>query len=448
MGKIVTTALLFGLAGSLALAQGQTRTLTASLSNTAGAPVPVAFSLLQLRDAIGAEFPTQWTSLRVRSGTAEVPYQIDDLDGNGRVSAGDELAFIAPGPVTITVSDQAGTAPSYPAALETAPGADGATVIRSRGQGGFTAEVGKQGLVRITGLGDTRALLADELGNLRMSGFPASTFWKDKNLGGHEEKTTLDGMSLQSLKVLPAGPVRVAVVARYASPLWVGLEQTVVSRVYASGAVEVSNTVTFRGYSDMMKVEHQATRLVLEADPDALHIAPLFRRVALADYAKQTPAQYFTERQALKSLGGKSYVAFKATDNLKPSFWGATYIFASPEPWRTNYSQKLGLGVAEIAYSTPPLAPDYNAFVAGNQWQFESQEFRTGVFKWLPDELKNVDAAKALFDNPNPWVSHYYPGDSLSWRFLYDAYRAPNADAAITYLERRAADLASIRLGR
>ncbi|MER3555819.1 MAG: hypothetical protein C4331_16155 [Meiothermus sp.] len=440
--------LALGMLGGLVLAQGQTRTVTVNLSNTAGAAVPVSLSLLQLRDAIGAEFATQWTSLRVRSGGTEVPYQIDDLDGNGRISAGDELSFLASGPVTITVSDQAGTAPSYPAALETAPGTDGATVIRSKSQTGFSAEVSKQGLVRITGMSNVRALLADELGNLRMSGFPGSTFWKDKNLGPHEEKTTLDGMILQSLRVLPAGPARVAVVARYASPLWVGLEQMVVSRVYASGAVEVSNTVTFRGYSDMMKLEHQATRLVVEADPDALHIAPLFRRVALADYAKQTPAQYFTERGALKSLGGKSYIAFKATDNLKPSFWGATYIFASPEPWRTNYSAKLQLGVAEVAYGTPPLAPDYNTFVAGNQWQFESQEFRTGIFKWLPDELKSVEATKALFDNPNPWVSHFYPGDSLSWRFLYDVYRAPNAEAAITYLERRAADLASIRLSR
>lgn len=446
MKNLGIAVVVLGLIGNLALAQGQTRTLTVSLSTTAGTPVPVAFSLLQLRDAIGAEFPIQWSSLRVRSGTAELPYQIDDLDGNGRISAGDEIAFLAPGPVTITVSDQAGTAPSYPAALQTTPSADGATVIRSQGQ--FTAEVSKQGLVRITGLGTTQALLADELGNLRVSGFPASTFWKDKNLGSHEEKTTLDGMSLQSLKVLPAGPVRVAVVARYTSPLWVGLEQTIVSRVYASGAVEVSNAVTFRGYSDLMKLEHQATRLVVEADPDALHITPLFRRLALADYAKQTPAQYFAERGALKNVGGKSYVAFKATDNLKPSFWGATYIFASPEAWRTNYSPKLQTGVAEIAYGTPPLASDYNAFVAGNQWQFESQEFRTGIFKWLPDELKNVEATKTLFNNPNPWVSHFYPGDSVSWHFLYDAYRAPNTEAAIAYLERRAADLASIRLSR
>lgn len=44
MKNLGIAVVVLGLIGNLALAQGQTRTLTVSLSTTAGTPVPVAFS--------------------------------------------------------------------------------------------------------------------------------------------------------------------------------------------------------------------------------------------------------------------------------------------------------------------------------------------------------------------------------------------------------------------
>jgi hypothetical protein len=175
---------------------------------------------------------------------------------------------------------------------------------------------------------------------------------------------------------------------------------------------------------------------------------PVPRRIGYADLAGQSPNDYYAaaDRNARVSLAGKSYAQFPVSANLKNPFWGGSYLFASPETWRTNFSPKLGVGVAELAWKQPELAPNYVSFIAGNQWQFESGEFRTGVFKWIPDELKPVTAAADVFKQPNPWTAHYYPGDSVSFHYLYDVYMASAPQYAIVYLENRASDLASVTI--
>lgn len=421
------------------------RTLNVPVTATAGQPVPVSMTLLRVRDTLGADFAVNWNSLRVLAGTREVPYQIDDLDGNGRVSGPDELAFLASGPVTLKVSDTEAAAPTYPASMTVTKTGDNQTIAA----GTLKVEVTPKGLTRI--LNAQGGVMADEIGNLRVEGFNNSTFWKDKALGAYlEGKTTLSGMDVKSVAVLKPGPVRTVVVSRLSSPDFVGLEQTLVSRVYGNGMVDVTSTVVSRGYADMMKLEHQATRLMSELDPDALHITPLFRRVGYAEFTKQTPDVYFgdKDRNALLKVGGKNYVSYKLSGNLRPAFWGAPYLFVSPEAWRTNYSTTAKMGVAELAYGTPALAKDWTTFVQGDQWQFESGEFRTGLFKWLPDELKKTEAGAALATQPDPWVSHLYPGDTFTWHYLYEPYTAADANAAVGYLEKRAADLASISLSK
>src|SRR5690606_19188881 len=100
-----------------ATALAETRTVTVNLESLTGRPVPVSMDLVTRRDATGAESPLDWPSLKVSVDGDAVPYQIDDVDLNGRLSAGDQLGFLATGPATIEIADAPGEGANYEAAL-------------------------------------------------------------------------------------------------------------------------------------------------------------------------------------------------------------------------------------------------------------------------------------------------------------------------------------------
>lgn len=397
-------------------AMAETRSVTIPVESD-GSAVPVSVDLLTLRNAIGADFSFDWANLRVSVDGEPVPFQIDDVDLNERVSAGDELAFLATGDATIEVSDTALEPVEFEPGLEVSENGD-ATVITSLSGNGFSVEIAPEGLARITGYGDTQGVMAAELGILRFSGYPESTWWANEQYGPHEEYTTLEagGMRHLQTQVLPAGPARVTVVSEYASDRFVGLGQRVVTRVYHSGDVDVSNSVRFGGYSDMMKLQSMATNVLSQVDPEAMHVTPVFRRLLWADQLGISAEDYFAERDAVQEVDGENVIAFNSNDNLSPLYWGAAYIFTSAEPWRAGYSEDLGLAVIESAHVTPEVAEDYDEWLAGNTWVFESQEFRTGVFKWTADEFATYPATEDITLNA---TNHYLPGDTAEFRFTY-----------------------------
>ncbi|HZJ10044.1 MAG TPA: hypothetical protein VFD39_10140 [Trueperaceae bacterium] len=414
------------LAGS---AFAETRSVTVPVASQDGSAVPVSVDLLTLRNAIGADFAFDWANLRVSVAGEPVAFQIDDVDLNERVSAGDELAFLAAADATIEASDTALEPVAFEPGLEVSVNGD-ASIITSLSGNGFSVEIAPEGLARITGFGDTQGVLAAELGILRFSGYPDSTWWADEQYGPHEEYTTLEagGMRHVQTQILAAGPVRVVAVSEYASDRFVGLSQRVVTRVYQSGDVDVSNSVRFGGYSDMMKLQSMATNMVSQVDPEALHVAPVFRRLLWADQLDITAEEYFAERDAVRDVDGESVIAFNSTDNLSPLYWGAAYIFTSAEPWRAGYSESLGLTVIESAHSMPAIADDYDEWLAGNTWVFESQEFRTGVFKWSAEEFATYPATEGITLNvPN----HYLPGDTAEFRFTYSVRAASDLEDAV-----------------
>ncbi len=408
-----------------------------------GRPVPVSVDLLTLRNLIGAEFPMDWSSLRVQIGGERVPFQIDDVDTNGRISAGDELSFLATGTATIEIDDAAGEPGTFPSAFSVT--GDDPAVVRSDLTPGFAVEVPASGLVRIVGYGDTEAMLANEIGILRFSGFPESTFWADGQLGPHEEYTNLEagGMRHVGTTILDAGPARVTVVAEYASDRFVGLTQRLVTRIYATGDVEISNDVALRGYSDIMKLQSMATGVMSQADPESLHLMPVFRRLVWADQLGIGAEAYFAERDAVTNVDGTPYLAFRADDNLSPLYWGATYIFASAEAWRANYSPALGIGVAELAHATPEIAEDYDAWLSGSTWVFESQEFRSGVFKWTAEEFGTYEVTASITPSE---ANHFIPGDAMRFHLTYSVFAADGSDDAVRYARDRQAEIASATL--
>ena len=432
MRQVKATILIIAMA-VLSTAMAETRSVNVAVPSSDGSAVPVSLDLLTLRNAIGADFTFDWANLRVSVDGTAVPYQIDDVDLNGRVSAGDELAFLATAEATVEVSDTALEAVAYEAGLEVASSSDanGDThLITSLSGNGFSVEVAPEGLTRITGFGDTQGVLAAELGILRFSGFPESTWWANQEYGPHEEYTTLEagGMRHVQTQVLPAGPARVVVVSEYASDRFVGLTQRVVSRVYHSADVDVSNSVRFGGYSDMMKLQSMATNMVSQVDPDAQHVLPVFRRLIWADQLGVSAQDYFTERNAVHDVDGSPVIAFNSNDNLTPLYWGAAYIFASAEPWRAGVSDALGLAVIESAHATPDIADDYDEWLSGDTWVFESQEFRTGVFKWTADEFGTYAATENItLNEPN----HHLPGDTAEFRLTYSVRDVTGVDDAV-----------------
>lgn len=437
----IRQALVIPLAALAGLALAETRSVTVSLDNPSGQPVPVSLDLLTVRNAIGADFPFDWADLRVLVDGESVPFQIDDTDLNGRVSAGDELAFITTGNAVIEVSDEPLEPVTFDSSFEVTTDGD-ATLISG---GDIRVEIAPDGLARIAGFGAVDETLAAELGILRFSGFPESTWWADGQLGPHEEYTTLEAGGARHVltEVLPAGPVRVTVVSEYASDRFVGLRQRVVTSVYVTGDVDVRNTATFGGYSDMMKLQHMATNVLSQADPEALHVVPAFRRLIWADQLDITSAEYFANRDALYETAADVVVAFNSNDNLSPLYWGAAYIFASAEPWRAGYSETLGLAVIESAYETPAIEEDYNAWLAGNTWVFESQEFRTGVFKWTADEFGTYAATEDITPSI---ANNYLPGTVIEFHYLYSVREVDDLEDVVSAATGLQAALASITL--
>lgn len=428
----------------LGAAFAETRSFEVAVTAPAGEQVPVSLDLLTVRDSVGADFPFDWNDLTVLVDGEPVAWQIDDVDLNGRVSAGDELSFLAAGNATIVVSDEPVEAEEHEAALEVTQEGD-ATVITSRVVDGFSVEIAKEGLARITGFGATDGVLAAELGLLRFAGYPDSTWWANEQYGPHEEYTTLEegGARHVTTEVLPAGPVRVTVVSEYVSDRFVGLTQRVVTRVYANGDVDVSNSVRFGGYSDLMKLQHMATNVLSQVDTEAMHVLPPFQRLLWADQLEVSPVDYFSERDAVQTVDGEPVIAFPASSNASPLYWGAAYIFASAEPWRAAYSEALGLVVVESGHETPSVTQDYDAWLAGNTWVFESQEFRTGVFKWTADEFATYPVSADIEGNqPN----HYLPGDTVEFRYTYSVRAADSLEEAVRTARSLQAGFASVAL--
>jgi hypothetical protein len=175
----------------------------------------------------------------------------------------------------------------------------------------------------------------------------------------------------------------------------------------------------------------------------------VFRRLLWADQLNITPLEYWFERNAIMYVDRLPYIVFPAIDSMKPLWWGATYIFASQESWRSNYSPSLGIGVAEILPEKPVVYADYNKWVDGNTWIYESREFRDGIFKWLPGEFELYESTKDMVslettDLPN----HYVAGDELNFVRFYRLYESSTIGSAISHIVNRTLEIQSVEIGK
>ncbi|AEH51607.1 hypothetical protein [Pseudothermotoga thermarum] len=408
--------------------------------------VPVVIQIGKILDLLPDDFDPDWESLKVVSEGKEILFQIDDVDGNGRISAQDNLVFLAKGKNSIVLSEVADkpkvkTEPFFKVEKET-----GKLIVTSK-DGMLKFEINEKGLVAVTKFAGIEAKMVDEVGIARVSGWPESTFYVDGRLGNHHEETS-GAFRTVSLKILEPGPVAVGVVSHLKSERFNGLNQILITYVFKNGDILVDNTFKFDTYADMMKLQTMVTRPIAPAFEDAVHILPVFRRLVWADQLNITPLEYWLERNAIQYVDNRPYIVFPASSSMKPLWWGATYIFASMERFRSNYSPKAKVGIAEILPEIPVVAADYKKWLDSDTWVYESLEFRDGIFKWMPGEFDAYESTKNIYsmkveDMPN----RYKAGDTVRHLRLYSLYTAENIAQAIKWMEQKSASFRVLKIG-
>ncbi|WP_448377016.1 hypothetical protein [Fervidobacterium sp.] len=407
--------------------------------------VPVVVQMGSLVDMVSEDFEPDWTSLRVLVEGKEVPFQIEDVDGNGRISAPDYLVFIGKGKSQIVVQDTPRKAVVYPKAFSVTKHDKGWNVKTI--DGNLEVEINDRGLVQVTQFGNVKAKLVDEIGIARVSGWFNSTYYVDGKLRDHHEETS-GAFRIVSLKVLDPGPVAVCVVAILKSEKFNGLKQELVTHIFKNGDILVDNKFVFETYADMMKVQTMITRPIIPAFDDTVHILPVFRRLVWADQLNITPYEYWYQRNAITWINNVPYITFPAGNSMKPLWWGATYIFASMERWRSNFSVKGNVGVAEILPEIPVVYADYKKWLDGDTWVYESLEFRDGVFKWMPGEFDAYPSTTGVYsmkveDMPN----RYKAGDIVQHLRLFTLYSAKSVEEAVKFIEAKSESFRSLKIG-
>lgn len=417
-----------------------------SIDKVTNISVPVSVSMNELLDLVGIDFDANWDSLRIYDEAGnELPYQIDDADLNGKLSSGDVLLTLIPGPAKIVVSDDFSIeAPVYDTTMyvkETEEGLEVSGLV-------ISGKVNDHGLLKITKFGNVEGTIVDEIGIARVAGWVGSTYYIDGELGRHEEKTT-GNFRVKEVKVLNPGPVAVTIVAELESDTFLGLEQKIVTSVFKNGDIVVNNEFHFKTYADLMKLQNMITRPLTDIADDTVHMLPVFRRLVWADQLNITPLEYWLDRNAVMYVQDKPYIVFPATDPMRPLWWGATYIFASQESWRANYSPSKQIGVAEILPEKPVVYVDYNKWVNGNTWVYESREFRDGIFKWIPGEFEAYEATKGIVStNYKDWAKHYKAGDVVTFKRIYRIFKSMSIENAISSLELRTLEIQSLSVGK
>ncbi|WP_121526944.1 hypothetical protein, partial [Mesotoga sp. HF07.pep.5.2.highcov] len=415
-----------------------------SVSSFTGEPIAVTISMSEILDLVGVDFDANWDSLRVVQDGEELPYQIDDTDLNGKLSSGDVMAFLITGPAEITVTDDFDILPPEFDAVGKVVEEEGQWLIEI---GEITAVANSKGLVKVTGFGDVEGTIVDELGIVRMSGYVGSTYYVDGEYGRHEEKTSGDFI-VKEATVLPAGPVGITVVSTLEAQPFLGITQKIITTLFSNGDIISHNTFEFATYAELMKLQIMATRVLTDAAEDTVHTLPVFRRLLWADQLNITPLEYWLDRNAIMFSGNKPYIVFPAVDSMRPLWWGATYIFASQESWRANYSQSLKTGVAEINPEVPVVVADYEEWMGGLTWVYESREFRDGYFEWMPGEIDIFESTKDyVSSNWEDYVKHFVAGDVVSFKRVYSIYSADSIEDSIEFVEMKKSEIQSLKIG-
>ncbi|MFY9403733.1 MAG: hypothetical protein WAP06_03655 [Defluviitoga tunisiensis] len=407
--------------------------------------VPYVMSFSELLDLVGEDFDANWYSIRVKdSNGKDLPYQLVDVDKNGKISSKDLLQFTFKKEAKLVVSDDWDLdllqfAPSLKVEEK-----DGEYIVSSDK---FTVKVNSYGLASFVKFNNAEGNLYNELGTARVAGWSGSTYYVDGYLGKHVE-TTSSGLKVKELNVFQPGPVAVTVEALLYYEELPGFNQKITTHIFKTGDVIVENEFSFTNYVDIMELQVMAPSPLTSLDDKAVHIMPMFRRMLWAEQLGISPYDYWKERNAVKMVDNNPFIVFPAIDPMKPLWWGATYCYASMENWRANFSDSYDIVAAEILPEKPVIYSDLKKFVYNDFWFYESREFRDGIFRWVPGELEIYEATKGVFENTHEadWMAQFKAGDKLTYTRYFSMYSSKNVDEAIKLLENRTHEIQNLKV--
>ncbi|PNR96689.1 hypothetical protein [Petrotoga sp. 9PWA.NaAc.5.4] len=419
--------------------------VTITTEQKTGLEIPYVITFSELLDIVGEDFDANWYSIRVKDATnKDIPYQIVDIDKNGKISSSDKLLFTFKKEAKIIISDDWDLELLQFAPVFTIEEKDGEYIVSADN---FTVKVNNHGLVSFTKFNNAEGNLYNELGTARIAGWSGSTYYVDGKLGKHVE-TTSAGLNVKDLKIYEAGPVAVCVQSLLYYENLPGFNQKITSYIFKTGDILVENEFSFTNYVDIMKLQVMATAPLTSLDDSSFHILPMFRRMIWAEQLGISPYEYWKERDAVNIVGENAYIVFPAIESMRPLWWGATYCYVSMENWRANFSDKYDLIAAEILPEKPIIYSDLQKFVYGDFWFYESREFRDGIFRWVPGELNIYEATKGIFEDTNEadWMMKFKAGDKLTYTRYFSMYSAKNTEEAIKLLENRTHEIQSLKL--
>ena len=411
-----------------------------------GKPLPYGLFMYELLDIVPEDFDANWDSISVQDLDGNIiEHQIDDLDGDGKLSAHDQISFFMEEQCKIVISDDWSIYPTEYDSILTITEQDGEYLV-SGGQLISDVKIDNHGFANYVNYKGFEEAAYNELGILRIAGWKGSTYWADGDLGNkHEEKTSYN-FKVNSLRLAGNGPVGATFVTDLESQTFIGVHQIVITMVLVNGETFVETNVVFDTYTDLMKLQMMSTKALTNIDTETTkHMMPLPRRLVFAEQLNITAFDYWFERDAIEYVNGKPYIVFDALDSMKPLWWGATYIFSSAEAWRANYSETLNACAYALSMGKSIVSSDFYNFVMGNTWVYESREFRDGLFRWMPGEFNAFEATGGIIttdavDN----VAHFFPGDNVVFRRIYGLEEFETKAEAIEYLEKRAIEIDSV----
>jgi len=373
----------------VSIGAGATVELVFTADNLTDLPALYWEDMYNLLDWVGDDFDGNWDSLRVYDANGnELPYQFLDIDGSGRLSALDTLIFTFDDWAKVVISEDWSIKPPEYASVFVLDESEDSLIVSLKDQP-IVIEIDRYGMPTYIKHGEVEGRLFSELGIARVAGWVGSTWWADGAMGRHDEKVT-PHFRVVDQYVTGNGPVALGVMTVLESPDFIGLQQILDVIILHTGEILVQNEFVFKGYVDLMKLQVQATHPLTDMDRETLwHVIPMFRKMLWSDQLSITPWEYWKERGAAKIVDQDPYIVFPANDSMKPLWWGATYIFTSEESWRANYSDTLKLAAVELdPIMRPVVFSNLEQFMFGNTWVYESNEFRSGIFRWFPGELE------------------------------------------------------------
>src|SRR6056297_1032255 len=102
-GRIIVALLLVVLMGCVFAGEFE---IQLNAESETGNPIPYGFFMYELLDMIPDDFDANWEAITVQNADGDViKHQIDDLDGNGKLSSHDQISFFMEEGCKIIISD-------------------------------------------------------------------------------------------------------------------------------------------------------------------------------------------------------------------------------------------------------------------------------------------------------------------------------------------------------